>query len=422
MVARPEPGSPESLTQPLQAWKNRAMNSDKELVLLEGVEGILAIGTREALDQWQDSAGTEVVTGEPRGLELSSLTAGMPDLLPVGEALLSRFLPAPAGASAPTTGGPSRRPPEVRCLVFGSDGKIQSSELINPTQLLRLDPRLMLVQAAVEVLAQSLAEIREELAEVGEGVQQLLLQSEAERLGDIYGRNKVLRRVTRGLNEGETLSTADWESLASLGPDLQIGTERLRSYLMASLRDLDYGASPAKRVRQLQKFMAAGRFVDHLKFLVVAEESLALYHRIRLERVMHTEPEAIEQTVRSVQRVLESNVADDMAVAGQLNRMLNEFALLRPAEGLDVLSRRRMDRLRAELHEVAREFVRHRAGQVSDWSLGESARVRDAFRHYREKVDEIQRRARQATADGLASAAEKAVQKIAPSPPPEEPN
>lgn len=379
------------------------MNSENELLLVEGAEGILAIGSESALDQWQESAGEVAPTRQPPGLDLSSLAAAIPELMALGKGVPHRFLPTTLKRGAEA--GP--RPPEVRRIVFGRDGRAQSSELLDPTMLLSLNPQLILVQAAVEVLSQSLAEIREELVEVREGVQELLRQSEAERLGDIYGRNKVLRRVVQGLHSGETLSTTDWDSLASLGPDLQIGTEKLRRYLEATLRDLDYEASPGRRVRQLDKFLAAGRFVDHLKLLVVAEESLALYQRIRLERVRNTEPEALEQTVRSIQQVLESNVLEDMSVAEELSRVLSEFAVLRPAEGLDILNRRRMDRLRGELQEVAQEFIRHRTGQAEEWSLSESARVKDAIEHYRQRMDQARRKTLQATADGLSNLAKK---------------
>ncbi|MGP6173826.1 hypothetical protein [Corynebacterium sp. A21] len=378
------------------------MDNDKDLVLVEGAEGILAIGTEASLKMWQHSVGSGVQTRTPEGLDLTAFS----QLLSLGQAVPSRFLPSLPGRTSAGTGS-SGREPEIRRLVFGKDGRIQSSELLNPTLFLTLDPKLILVQAAIEVFAQSLAEIREELEEVKEGVQELLKQSEAARLGDIYGRNKVLRRVIQGLNLGESLSSADWDGLASMGPDLQIGTEKLRSYLEGSLRELDYEASPTKRVRQLQKFMESGRFVDHLKLLVVAEESLALYHRIRLERVRRTEPEAMDQTVRSIQLVLENNIDDDMSVAHQLSRMLSEFAVLRPAEGLDVRNRRRMDKLRAQLHDAAREFVRHRAGQAEDWSLAESARVKDAFNHYLGVLNGARRKTLQATADGLSSIAKK---------------
>lgn len=385
------------------------MDNDKDLVLVAGAEGILAIGTEDSLDEWQSSLGTGVQTRMPEGLELSAFA----QLFSLGQAVPSRFLPASPGKNpAETRARTSGREPEIRRLVFGKDGRIQSSELLDPklldpTLFLKLDPKLLLVQAAIEVFAQSLAEIREELEEVREGVQELLRQSEADKLGDIYGRNKVLRRVIRGLNRGESLSTADWDGLASMGPDLQIGTEKLRSYLEVCLRDLDYGASPTKRVKQLQKFMESGRFLDHLRLLVVAEESLALYHRIRLERVRRTEPEAIAQTVRSVQLVLESNVEDDMSVARQLSRMLSEFAVLRPAEGLDVFNRRRMDKLRGRLDDAAREFVQHRAGQAEDWSLTESARVKDAFNHYLGVLNGARRKSLQFTADGLSTLAKK---------------
>lgn len=377
------------------------MSSETDLVLVEGMEGILAIGSQEALDEWQQSAGTKLQTWEPQGLDLSPVAASIPGLVSLGQAVPRRFLPAAPGSRS------AARAPELRLLTRRPDGTFLSNDLVDPALLLKLNPKVMLVSAALETLVQSLADIREALEEVKENIQELLKQSEADRLGDIYGRNKVLRRVIRGLDQGAPLTSADWDALASMGPDLQIGTERLRHYLKVSFHDLDYAAAPAKRAKQLQQFMESGCFVDQLKLLVVAEESLALYHRIRLERVRQTEPEAIAQTVSSIQHVLESNIEEDMALATQLNEVIEDFAVLRPAEGLGIRVRGKLEKLRVELKESSDAFVRHRAGQVADWELGEHANVQDAFRHYRGVLHQARHRARQATANGLAGVAKR---------------
>lgn len=369
---------------------------DPDLILVEGADGILAIGTDSALDDWEASAGA---AGQATRSAPDARARGLADeLLPAAGEVATAFLGRRGGASDP----------EIRLITRGGDGRFTSAARLTPmqlAQLTRFDPRLIVMQAAVTAVSSALGEIRDSLDEVREGVDELLRAADAERLGDVYGRHRILHRMIRGLDGGHRLTTTDWEAVAPMGPGLQVGTEQLRRHLLAQLATVPTDASARARARALKRLVSTGRVGDLLKLLVTAEESLALYQRLRLERVHDREPEAVEQTVADIRRILDENLVLDLQLVTELRRVLNDVAVLRPSEGWDVMSRRSLDAHRAELADDVEEFLRHRQAQADQWELADSAKVRDAVEHYREKAGELGRATRRAAARGLDSLA-----------------
>lgn len=378
--------------------------TDNELLLIENGDGILAIGSDESLDAWQASAGAGGTARRPEApvsLDLSRVARELPDLVDRSGVLHSRFLRGVPSVSAPSGQGV----PELRLLTRDATGRFTSNTLVDSRVLAAINPQFLLISAVLEVALSELGEIRRELEDVREGVNELLHRANAEKLGDVYGRNVVLRRMVHAINSGDRLSTADWESIAAMGPELQIGTEKLRRYIDLSLVELNAGDSPAKRARKLGRLLDTGRFIDHLKLLVVAEESLALYHRLRLERVRSTEDEALGQTVRSITAILEANLEADLKLGADIRQVLDDVAVLHSHEGFDVINRRRLSTLRAELRSATEEFMAHRSGQAEQWELSPMPGARDALRYYRARAHDTQDNARTLTARGLEALA-----------------
>lgn len=370
--------------------------TDNELLLIENSDGILAIGAKDTLDAWQSSAGVGR-TETPGALDLSDLARALPDLADRSGVLHSRLLRRPA---TPTQGTP-----ELRLLTRDAAGRFTSNIPVDARVFAAVNPQFLFLSAVMEVVLGELGELRRELEDVQEGVSELLKRASAEKLGDVYGRNVVLRRMVHAINDGDRLSTADWEAIAAMGPELQIGTEQLRRYIDLSLGELHSGDSPAKRARRLGRLLDTGRFVDHLKLLVVAEESLALYHRLRLERVRTTETAALDQTVRSINTVLAANLEADLQLGADIRQVLDDVAVLHAHEGFDVFNRRRLSALRAELRAAAEEFLAHRSGQAEKWELSPMPGARDALRYYRGRARMTQDNARNRTARGLEALA-----------------
>ncbi|QGU05235.1 hypothetical protein [Corynebacterium comes] len=369
-----------------------------DLILVEGAEGILAIGSSSALEGWQASAGVGRITRirQPENRVLALVN----DLLPGAAQPAASFLQRPGvgGANA-----------ELRLMTRGANGRFTSNTPVDPTQFAKLagGPQMIVVQAAIQAVSQELGEIREALDEVKEGVDELLRAADAERLGDVYGRHRILRRMSTDLHEGHRLTSTDWEAVASQGPILEVGTEKLRCYLVAQMETLSVDDVPRVRAKVLKRLVDTGRVGDLLKLLVTAQESLALYQRIRLERVYDREPEAVEQTVSSISRILEENLSLDTKLAEEFRRVLNQAAVLHPSEGFDLFTRRSLDTNRKALAEVVEQFLLYREAQNEDWELANHAGFKDAFGHFRDRGAEAINTGRRTAAKGLGAVVNK---------------
>lgn len=370
------------------------VDAARELILVEGKEGVLAIGPTAAVEEWQASEGitrnTRMNRSDKRIMALADSL--LPDA--VGAATVFLRKPGVKGSAG-----------ELRWVTRGANGQFTSNTLVNPVQLagLAVSPEMIVVQAAIQAVAQELGEIRETLDEVKEGVDELLRAADAERLGDVYGRRRILARMVTDLQEGHVLTTTDWEGVASQGPILEVGTEKLRRYLVTQLDGLSMGDSPRDRSKELKRLVDRGRVNNLLKLLVTAQESLALYQRVRLERVLDREPEAVDQTLSSISRILDENLRLDTNLAEEFRRVLNEAAVLHPSEGFDLFTRRSLDANRRVLAEVVEQFLRYREAQVEDWELADHAGFRDALGHFRNRGVDAINTGRRNAAKGLGA-------------------
>ncbi len=355
------------------------MNKRDAVVTIPTATAVLTIGAPDVLREWQDGAGSDsggTPVTLPAGRTRQRLGELVPQLADAAGALSAVVVPRHRGAGAAGVASAGVATSGAGALVAG------------------LSPHVVVAQALSMVVAESLGQVRESLEGLTGRADELLRRIEADRLGDIYARNASLRRLVAQVEAGHRLPTADWEAVAPLGVDFEVGVEKLRRYLLISVRGLDARARPSQRAAEIEQLVGPGRLVDHLRLLVVAEETLALYQRLRLERVLDTEPEVAEQVATSAQDILAEAVAQDARLAELLRQVVAEVTVVSAAQGWDVWGRRRLDDVRAQLVDHIDEFVAHRGVQAQDWQVEESAGVREAFDHYR-------RRARQLTARGL---------------------
>jgi hypothetical protein len=125
----------------------------------------------------------------------------------------------------------------------------------------------------------------------------VLRLADAGRTGDVNSHYRVLRRRVTHLDAGASLTDTDWSTIASLGPALEVGVERLREYATRLVSDLPTGLKADERAARLHSVVKEGRLGEVLRLLVVAEQSLYLWQRLRVERVQRTEPEYLDQAI-----------------------------------------------------------------------------------------------------------------------------
>lgn len=372
-----------------------------EIVCIDSADGTLVLGESTDLSDWAYSAGerpVEVAVPEHVFDTLAPAVEGGHELW---NAALYLKRPGQTGDV------------EVRRITRGADGRYVSSELVEPItqlgQVVKWNPKLLVLQAAVETVAVALGEIRDAVGDVAEDVDELLRSARAAQLGEIYARARMLRRMIDRVAGGDALTRTDWESVQHLGPDLESGAEQLRRHLQGYLRDAYTlgGASAQERADYLQRLATRSRVGDLLKLLVVAQSALYDYQRLRLVRVQDTEPEHLEQTMADVRAILDENLVLDDAVAAGLLQILNEVGVLSPGEGWKVPVRRKLDKYRGLVADEVVAFLDARQEQASDWELAANPGLKEAVEFHRRKMVGMGNKAREMTARSLKQLSEK---------------
>lgn len=229
--------------------------------------------------------------------------------------------------------------------------------------------RLLAVQSAAASLALRAAvqEVQRAIEQVGAKVDEVLALAQAERVGDIVGSNRVLRRLTDALDAGQALADADWDAVAGLGPAAEVTVERIRDHARRVVKGLPIDAPADQRADKLHDATEAGALGESLALLIVAEDNLCRWQRLRLERIRHYEPDFMEQATTTARAILRDYASLDGQLAADLYARLASYAQLRPLEIHRIFSRKRLEADQARLRDSLREFVDAREIQISEW-------------------------------------------------------
>ena len=165
-----------------------------------------------------------------------------------------------------------------------------------------------------------------------------------------------------------------------LGTDLEVGVERLREYAVRLVAELPVGARADDRAVRLDRVVRAGRLGEVLQLLVVAEQSLYLWQRVRLEQVRSREPDLLGHAVADADGVLAEHARADGELVTGLRSRLREYGELRVREFHRIFSGRRLHVQLAALREDLDEFSTARGLQIEAWEPLVAPTARDALR------------------------------------------
>jgi hypothetical protein len=269
----------------------------------------------------------------------------------------------------------------VRLWVQGRNGRVISNKAISPAGLAGGNPAVLLAVIAVRAaLGQSTQEVTEAVQRVEGIAEEVLRLASADRAGDVNGHYRLLRRRVAQLDEGAQLADTDWSTVAALGPALEVGIERLRDYATRLVGELPAGLKADERAARIDRVVKEGRLGEGLRLLVVAEQSLYLWERLRIERVRLSEPEHIDQAIAAAHAALSEHLQADSELVVDLRRTLVDYGVLQPLEFHRKLSGRK---LRTHLKAIQGDldyFVTARGLQVEGWEPLVSPSARDAIR------------------------------------------
>jgi hypothetical protein len=269
---------------------------------------------------------------------------------------------------------------------------------LGPTQMLSV--QMIGVQMALKL---AIAEVDESISRVEDKVESVSKLVEANRIGDVKGHHATVERLTRALDRTGVLPATDWQSVAPLGPELIVAVERLRAHAMVTLDDFDSSQPIQERADTLERAVEDNRLGETLSLLIVAEESLNKWQRLRLARVDDVEPEHREQVVEDAVDLLATQVAEDGRLYGRAKHVLETYSRTNRIDGFRYWSVRGVAKHVQQLKADLDAFAQARRHQPSDWQEHGTPTVLDAAAHVLEVAGEYSGRALNAANDGLGS-------------------
>lgn len=264
-----------------------------------------------------------------------------------------------------------------RMMTRGADKKFVSqlqwkNANLTPTRMMSL--QMVAVQLA---LKSAIAEVEESVQRVEGKVEEVLRLAHANRSGDVLGDRVTIDRMVAYLDRHGSFSDADWDAIAGIGPALNRTVEQLRHHADRTLRSFD----PAKPIQDRAEFIVNAvqnnQLGETLSLLVVAQESLFKWQRLRLARVEATQPEHVQQVLDDARDLLARQLAEDGALFQRARDILEAVAKTEAIDGLRFWSVSGLERSLPALRQDLDRFAKSRRAQMHEWSEFKAPSARD---------------------------------------------
>ncbi|AEF34596.1 conserved hypothetical protein [Mycolicibacter sinensis] len=288
-----------------------------------------------------------------------------------------------------------------RMTTLGPDNKFVQqlqwrSTTMGPQTL--LSAQMVAVQLA---LKSAIAEVEDAVRRVEGKVEQVLHLANAERAGDVLGTNAIVNRKVTYLEKHGSLPDADWDAVAGLGPALNITIEQLRNHVNRVLDSLTPELPVQDRAEKLQAVVGNSLIGETLSLLVVAEESLYKWQRVRLARIEATQPNHLPHAIEDARELLMHHLSEDAKVFQQARQAIDAVAKTDAIDGFRFVSVKQLAHDRNELMMDLNAFARARHNQVDVWTALEAPGIRDAAEASVKLAKKSARRALAAAGQGL---------------------
>jgi hypothetical protein len=233
---------------------------------------------------------------------------------------------------------------------------------VNPARLMSL--QMVAVQLALKT---AIAEVEESVQRVEGKVEEVLRLAHANRSGDVLGDRVTIDRMVGYLDRHGSFSDADWDSIASIGPALNRTVEQLRHHADRTLQSFDPARPIQDRANFIVKAVEGDQLGETLSLLVVAQESLFKWQRLRLARIEATQPEHIQQVLDDARDLLARQLVEDDALFQRAKDILEAVARTEAIDGFRFWSVQGLQRdlplLRADLD----RFAKARRAHMQEW-------------------------------------------------------
>lgn len=255
-----------------------------------------------------------------------------------------------------------------RMMTRGADKKFVSqlqwkNANLTPARMMSL--QMVAVQLA---LKSAIAEVEQSVRRVEGKVEEVLRLAHANRSGDVLGDRVTIDRMVAYLDRHGSFSDADWDAIAGIGPSLNRTVEQLRHHADRTLKAFDPAKPIQDRAEYIVNAVENNQLGETLNLLVVAQESLFKWQRLRLARVEATQPEHIQQVLDDARDLLARQLAEDGALFQRARDIVEAVAKTEAIDGLRFWSVGDLERNLPALREDLDRFAKVRRAQVQEWS------------------------------------------------------
>jgi hypothetical protein len=255
-----------------------------------------------------------------------------------------------------------------RMMTRGVDKKFVSQLQWKPANLTPTRMVSMQMMAVQLALKTAIAEVEESVQRVEGKVEEVLRLAHANRSGDVLGDRVTIDRMVSYLERHGSFSDADWDSIAGIGPALNRTVEQLRHHADRTLRSFDPTQPIQDRADFIVRAVEGDQLGETLSLLVVAQDSLFKWQRLRLARVEATQPHHVQQVLEDAQDLLKRQMVEDGALFQRAREILEAVAATKTIDGFRFLSVQGLQRdlpiLRADLD----RFAEARRAQLHEWA------------------------------------------------------
>ncbi|MGY4867318.1 hypothetical protein [Mycolicibacterium elephantis] len=254
-----------------------------------------------------------------------------------------------------------------RMMTRGADGTFVEQlqwkpANVSPAQLMSV--QMIAVQLA---LKSAVAEITDAIKRVEGKVDELLRLAHANRSGDVLGDHASLARMLHYLERHGVIPDADWDSIASTGPYLNRTVEQLRQHAERTLEAFSRNLTLRARAGLIQQAVKDNRLGETLSLLVVAEESLYKWQRLRIARVEATQPEHLQTVLDDARELIATQMAEDGKLYRRAREVLDTISQTQTTDGFWFWAVDGLKRDLPTLREDLDRFAKARRAQASDW-------------------------------------------------------
>ncbi len=244
--------------------------------------------------------------------------------------------------------------------------------------------QMVAVQLALKT---AVAEVEESVQRVEGKVEEVLRLAHANRSGDVLGDRVTIDRMATYLDRHGSFSDADWDSIASVGPALNRAVEQLRHHARRTLDSFD----PTKPIQERASFIVNAvennQLGETLNLLVVAQESLFKWQRLRLARVEATQPEHVQQVLDDARDLLARQLVEDGTLFQCAREVLEAVAKTDAIDGFRIWSVQGLQRSLPALRADVDSFGKARRAHMRDWQDFNAPSAWDAATAAAERVN-----------------------------------